>query len=224
MPPPTRGHQCDEFETYPMIDPEPEDGCPVCEFERGAPGRPFPRGDAFTCLDCGNIWKSIGSMQVFQPETAKSEEDCPLQYALRKQSVSQSASMMKASARQSYRSFSSLLVAMVAGVGAIFVLLSSNSYNVRKIDQLAISELRFEELIRQSGKVVRVTGRISNETDTSHSIPRMEIVLKKSVDQDLAKWHYQTGSENLEPGETRLFSSSVPIRSAFISSVEARFE
>ena len=95
--------------------------------------------------------------------------------------------------------------------------------NDRTGSALKVEQVNFEELVRgASGKVVKVTGTISNTGSTPAPLPGVSIVLRSAGGREVARWRYSSRKTRLAPGEKTHFMSAKPLDYTIVSSVEAQ--
>lgn len=196
--------------------------CPVCEYERGEPGKPIARNNEMHCLSCGSSWKQFTN-SLSSVKSSKDEQKLGRDNYIdvtEEPDVSVSRFSNSSNRTASYAILAGM-AALVLCIGATMAFLGSG---VTEKKGLHVADIRFEELVRNGGKVVRVNGTIENSSSNAEVVPRVALVLRKTNGSELTRWYYNSPVAKLHPGARTRFVSSIPYDTPFIASVEALFE
>ena len=100
-------------------------------------------------------------------------------------------------------------VGLMAMMAAAFALLITKPslFGIVPSAPLVISDVKMQKKPIENGTAYEITGNISNNSDTAHTLPTLRITVVNSVGDALQTWEFREKGKALEAGKQLPFSS-----------------
>jgi hypothetical protein len=201
--------------------------CPTCEFTRGVPGNPrFCPDGTMICITCNSKWrdltKATGSEEI--PNVSSNQYSQQPDYLLPASAISQ-PSLTKISgsskkyqpAASSYFKSASLYL---TGLGTIVILITVLVYQIFPLtnssqraktstNQLALDNIKVENIRYSNTPIWIISARISNHSENTLPVPPILMSSGEKGTSGYFGWTYKPALQKLAPGSNLIIRSSM---------------